>query len=966
MGEKINTLIRGHQKYLSVLKENKFTIHRNQDNYIELPLSFLINFIEKAKDNRDFKLSELTHTNPFLKDTILQFVRENKQLDNPRAIGIAFPCLKLREDEKKYVALAIYQLDIDEDNDTIRFEKIETNKELLSQLKNYKPSIDKNDHLSKFDLAMETISNAHSLFEFISKLISMSIDFTTSLSTPFVLYGSIKCLKKISSLLRSPKSDTEAFDESMEKDEEVAILLSYDKQNYTENLIDDYKDILKYIPKFQNKLTKLFDKISPPDSELLEREYQLRTWVKLDGGSDLSDSQRKNYGRILLQKITAIQGPPGTGKTRLITQFCLDRLFETLLSAFKGDGNSHTVLIASTNNKAIENVLEKLELFDREYTEKNLLTGKYLKGYLRLGSRDLNKYIFEKEIKEALFNPTNEINEQEVLKNKELLREEITPLLDFLENFRKKQESLFHLEERLNKLRLSIDRLHGELREEEKIYEEFANKLFTTKTAASNFNRENLTTLNQLMSKFKKWFYILFFSHCLKQKLKSFIIEKSIKLSGEGDFKYLSLKEIYLRNIDFISDIEEFLNRKERLEHLRLELSKLSNHENKMLEDKNNLSSTLAKEREIFDDKILKLFIRLREYQFWNLMLDKEISGKFRDFPSNWWDIFKSILKFSPIVICTALSVRNVFPLFTKDAPENAQEIFDTVIIDEAGQTLLTYSIPLYLRGKHFVSVGDSAQLSPIVNKIEDKEIEKLFENLPPYLSYRCSTMETFEEIDETNPDERRLREHFRCRERIIKFCDELMNYKLIVNTKDEPYQPKLPFPEELRKIFNKPLTFINVRGKTIRIKKSRKNEEEAHFIAEFLTSLAKYTNPEDLAVITPYREQVSLIERILSDKLKGIKFAIGTVHRLQGDERDIVLISSVDSKEEYFKNSPLWAKRELLNVAISRAKKNLFLIGNSEVIEALGENYLIYKLYTYIKENGVMIDEDEILRELN
>ena len=979
MEEKIYALIRGHQRYLSVLKKNKFIIHRYQDNYLELPASFLINFRKKPKEHNGYKLSELTNKDPFLREAILQFVRENKQSDNPREIGIAFPCFKFKEDEKKFVALNIYQVEIDEDHDTLRIVNFEKNDELYRQLKNYissinKSPIDENDRFSRFDMAMETGSNLLGWFTIISALIKIGIDLTTGLSFPFVLYGSVKCFKKISSWLESSKSDTAPFDESMEnelmeEDKEIAILFSYDKQNYIKNLMDDYEDILEYLPKFKNKLTLLFNKISPPDGELIKKEYQLRTWVKIDPKSDLSDSQRKNYGRILLQKITAIQGPPGTGKTNLIAQFCLDRLFESLLSAFRGEDKTHTVLIASTNNKAIENVLRKLESFDKMYTEKKLLTGKYLKGYLRLGSKDLNKDIFAKEIKEVLSNSTEEGNDL-IDKNKELLKQEILPLLDFLDNFRKNQRRLYDIEECLKILNSSIKELQNELQKEEKIFEKLAEKLFTTKTAASHFNPDTLITLNQLMSKCNKWYYNLFFSGRLKEKLKNFLKEKSIKLSGVEDFKYLSLKEIYLRNLELINDFKEFLQRKEEIEELKGELSDLISQRDKLLEEKNNLSLCLQEEQKFFDEKILTLFIRLREYQYWNLLSNKDFLEQFSDYPSDWRKIHQSILKFAPIVMCTALSVRNVFSLFTKDASRKEQEIFNTVIIDEAGQTLLTYTIPLYLRGKHFVTIGDRAQLSPIVRKYEDEELKKLFENLPSYLSYSCSTMETFEEIDKTPPDERRLREHFRCREKIIKFCDELMDYKLIIKTKDEVYKPnilitdEMLFSKKLKKLFDETLVFINVRGETKRSNKSRLNEEEARFIAEFLTLLANFINPEDLAVITPYREQVNLIERLLSKKLKGSKFVIGTVHKLQGDERDIVLISAVDSTEEDFKRSPLWGDKKLLNVAVSRAKRHLFLIGNSEVIEALGETQLIHKLYTYIKKNGIIIDKEEILEE--
>ena len=89
------------------------------------------------------------------------------------------------------------------------------------------------------------------------------------------------------------------------------------------------------------------------------------------------------------------------------------------------------------------------------------------------------------------------------------------------------------------------------------------------------------------------------------------------------------------------------------------------------------------------------------------------------------------------------------------------------------------------------------------------------------------------------------------------------------------------------------------------------------------------------IGVVTPFTVQARLIDQIAKtqfgqDFLDDIGFVSGTVHRLQGDERDAIVLSSVLSPG-MSKSSARWTKKErnLLSVAVSRARRVLIVLGH-------------------------------------
>ena len=141
-------------------------------------------------------------------------------------------------------------------------------------------------------------------------------------------------------------------------------------------------------------------------------------------------------------------------------------------------------------------------------------------------------------------------------------------------------------------------------------------------------------------------------------------------------------------------------------------------------------------------------------------------------------------------------------------------------------------------------------------------------------------------------------------------------------------------------------------------------NTEEARIITDLLRRLYRqlgnnFDPQKSVGVIVPYRNQIAMIRKEI-EKL-GIpeleEISIDTVERYQGSQRDIILYSfTIQSRYQldfltantfYEDGQPIDRK---LNVAITRARKQLILTGNESTLR---QNQIFAELIDYIKEKG-------------
>ena len=247
---------------------------------------------------------------------------------------------------------------------------------------------------------------------------------------------------------------------------------------------------------------------------------------------------------------------------------------------------------------------------------------------------------------------------------------------------------------------------------------------------------------------------------------------------------------------------------------------------------------------------------------------------------------------------------------------------FNTVVIDEAGQALEPACWIPILKAQKVIMAGDHFQLAPTI-----KSNEAAKGGLSTTLLEKCVAL---------HPEAvTLLDEQYRMTEPIMGFSSkEFYNDRL----KAHPSVAR-----QLLFLGDLPLTFIDTAGCGFDEKlegTSSVNPEEAAFLIRHLTQLAETLNTDadnfpTIAVISPYKEQIRIIKELLlnSDALLPYagKISVNTIDSFQGQERDVVYISMVRSNSTG--DIGFLADIRRMNVAITRAKKKLVIIGDSSTL---------------------------------
>lgn len=273
---------------------------------------------------------------------------------------------------------------------------------------------------------------------------------------------------------------------------------------------------------------------------------------------------------------------------------------------------------------------------------------------------------------------------------------------------------------------------------------------------------------------------------------------------------------------------------------------------------------------------------------------------------------------------CTALAASSNFHL--KPA------LFDLVIVDEASQCNLAAILPLAYRAKRLVIVGDPHQIKPIVSLSEKTLVEiakqSNLENSDLEergIQYRqCSAYDAFRYAIEPKEPEL-LNEHYRSHPQIARWFNKTFyrdQLTVLTDVSDETKQNRL-------------IEWFDVEGIAERTRNaSWENQEEARQTIHWLTVCIDRGH-STFGVVTPFAAQAKLINILAesglgADLLDDIDFTCGTAHRLQGDERETIIVSMVISPGMW-ENSLRWIEREkyLLNVAVSRARSSLIVLGH-------------------------------------
>ncbi|WP_066755674.1 AAA domain-containing protein [Crocinitomix algicola] len=296
--------------------------------------------------------------------------------------------------------------------------------------------------------------------------------------------------------------------------------------------------------------------------------------------------------------------------------------------------------------------------------------------------------------------------------------------------------------------------------------------------------------------------------------------------------------------------------------------------------------------------------------------LKKELKEIRQDIRHIERDIRKQILTNAPVITGTFMGIYN----------EDLQsDEWDALIIDEAGQAIETLIWSISHLSNKLILAGDPLQLPPSV--FSTKAIK---------FGLNISLLEMAKELDIPTHF---LDVQYRMNNTIMGFSNgyfydnKLASGDLNANQciKNENFAP---------------IEFIDTAGCSFDEELDESggiyNQEEANLVKK---RVEEFSHFKSIGIISPYRKQVQRLKHLLFDLAEDCQ----TIDSFQGQERDIIVISLVRSNEN--NNLGFLTDYRRLNVALTRARKKLVIIGDSATF---GQDSFYQALLKYVEENGV------------
>ncbi len=235
---------------------------------------------------------------------------------------------------------------------------------------------------------------------------------------------------------------------------------------------------------------------------------------------------------------------------------------------------------------------------------------------------------------------------------------------------------------------------------------------------------------------------------------------------------------------------------------------------------------------------------------------------------------------------------------------------FDAAVVDEAGQLTEPGTLAATTLADRFVLVGDHQQLPPVVQSDDETLSTSLFERL----------IEAFPDAGVM------LDRQYRMAQRIQAFASrEFYDGQLRPATGAVAAQriddldgvAMDALPPHLRD----GVAFVDPEGSQT----GNTNPAEADAVAEVVGAYrAAGVTAEDIGVIAPFRAQVAELNRRLPD------VAVDTVDRFQGSSKEVIVVSFVATGAL---EGPIFEDYRRINVALTRAKKALVLVGDADAL---------------------------------
>jgi len=327
------------------------------------------------------------------------------------------------------------------------------------------------------------------------------------------------------------------------------------------------------------------------------------------------------------------------------------------------------------------------------------------------------------------------------------------------------------------------------------------------------------------------------------------------------------------------------------------------------------------------------------------------------------------LLEAFPCWACTTPHVSHILPL--------ERRLFDLVVIDEASQCDMASAAPVLYRSKRAVIVGDKMQLNAVIFISKQQEMAGFTRNDVPEIlqgTHRYSQNSLYDIASDQVAHQHfhMLDEHFRSRPPIIEFSNKkFYNNRLRIMT-------ERPTDRTDACIFLHTVDGMREEGSTV-------NAKEVDKVLELVSEFSENdrhaeTLPLSIGIVTPFRDHAEAIKRALAAKFypdilqrhqiiaTDGTAGVGTAHALQGDERDIVILSlSLDA--DYHHNTLRFIQTEqLFNVAITRAREQIHIVSSvrpEQLPDGLLKEYLLYAIKSELPQSSSDRFDSEFEREV-
>ena len=676
-----------------------------------------------------------------------------------------------------------------------------------------------------------------------------------------------------------------------------AILYFGERTDITHNLIVELRQ-LKKKPLDDLAATSLLLILT---GELLTKTMNKTTKPLLEIFS-LNPSQHNAVHQALTQPLTIITGPPGTGKSQVVLNIIANAVYQ-----------NKTILFASKNNKAVDVVIEKLNAT----LPHKLIVRMGHQAHRRNTKTELIQLMAQQFSK--IYVPETLLSELRTTESKiEALQNQLRTMTALNESIQNAQSTIETLQEQL-----PTDLLpqHAQMKlptiDPYKLQQDIT-KYFQNKGLLHHLNQRKHQQKQEPC--FSKYYDTL--PELLQKYLQNTISNKNTPLDTALQW-ILTVKKIELAT--------------EEIQGVKNRLLLLPTYD------------SIKKQLTTFHEKHITLSRPLFEQHWINTLAEKTPENKhcitayfsaseqlesyigdqtvFKQLYAEQVRTLQKILTFLPVWVVTNLSAKHSFPL--------KNNLFELLIIDEASQCDIASALPLFYRAKHVVIIGDPHQLRHIslLTEVQDRTMATAHDLTEEWFTEFAYTKHSLYDLAEHIAKENHeqpvlLNEHYRCHPDIISFSnDHYYGHKLTIATDETRLLQHSSISTRIR--------WHHVKGKTLHTKSPSNKEEAEKVVEEVLKILG--TTPSlnaSVGIVTLFRAQTEMI----SEKLQLFKdvydteIVIGTAHRFQGDEKDIIVFSPAVS-ENVRPGTLHWIQTtsQLLNVAVTRARSLLIVVGDHD-----------------------------------